>query len=177
MEEKKDTRAAIIIIDNWKTDDPQRVKEINERYLPKPEHYPIEFLQKVQKTTPGFQFQAMDSNGKMIGYITCILSDASIDVDSSVKYRYNLYIVSLAIEEFYRRQGIASALISRVIDAVKTYNCKDPETRIFDVNLYVRKHNEQARKLYSKCNFKDVRTVSGFFESPKEDAFFMSLSV
>ncbi len=72
-------------------------------------------------------------------------------------------IMNLAVKEEFRRQKVAEKLLLKIL-SVK-------DASIF--SLEVRKSNEAAIKLYEKYGFKVVGIRKDYYESPKEDGFFM----
>jgi len=68
-----------------------------------------------------------------------------------------------------RRCGVASRLLERLIEAVKSENA----SFLF---LEVRKSNEAAIKLYEKFGFLVCGERKNFYTAPLEDAYIMKLT-
>jgi len=73
----------------------------------------------------------------------------------------SLYVVSLGVLPTHQRQGLATKLMTQVI------NLGQP------VTLHVRVGNRRARALYRGLGFVDVRTEPGFYGEDGEDAILM----
>ena len=79
-------------------------------------------------------------------------------------------IARIGVEETMRRRGLASDLI----DALKVL-CRDKScTRIL---LDVRESNEEARRFYEACGFREDGIRKAFYGDPEEAAVLMSLRV
>ncbi len=78
------------------------------------------------------------------------------------------YINNVAIRPEYRRRGIASALISLLID-------KSKEIELSFLTLEVRASNEAAIALYEKLGFGPVGRRKNYYEKPREDAILMTI--
>ncbi len=81
-----------------------------------------------------------------------------------------LHINNVAVRDAYRRCGIATALLSRVLEAAKTYQA----ARAF---LEVRAGNAAAQALYERCGFFAVGRRRNYYSSPAEDALIMTVEV
>jgi [ribosomal protein S18]-alanine N-acetyltransferase len=75
-------------------------------------------------------------------------------------------LANLAVAPDVRRQGIASALLSAVIDDAATRGT----SQIF---LEVRESNAAARALYSARGFDEVGRRKGYYRLPVEDALIL----
>ena len=73
------------------------------------------------------------------------------------------YMNNLAVSGEYRRQGIAAALMARLIEASRSRGCEF-------LTLEVREGNVPARKLYEACGFSLVGVRKNFYDAPKENA-------
>jgi [ribosomal protein S18]-alanine N-acetyltransferase len=74
-----------------------------------------------------------------------------------------LHINNLAVVPEYRRQGVATALLRRVLE----------EAARFDIRrtmLEVRRSNTAARELYERFGFVVAGTRSNYYTNPIEDA-------
>ena len=178
METKIPTRD-IIIIDTWKPDDYLKAKKINEICLP--ENYSEEFWKKIYDSAPRFQFCASkrNSDGTMetVGYILLWFDHVNIDLDETIKYRYNITIASLAVLPEYRRSGIASSLLEKVKYIAEIYNTTQKEARIFNLELHVREDNKEAQELYKKMGFTKVKEIPKYYSNPEKTAWVMQCSI
>ena len=78
------------------------------------------------------------------------------------------HITNIAIHPNYRRQGIASMLLEKLLDYCKNRGC-------VSYTLEVRSGNKAAKALYEKHNFKSNGIRKGYYEDNKEDAIIMWL--
>lgn len=78
-------------------------------------------------------------------------------------------INSIAVHPDNRRNGIASRLISKFIDALP-YNTES-------IFLEVRTSNDNALALYEKCGFERLSVRKNFYINPREDAVVMKKSL
>lgn len=77
------------------------------------------------------------------------------------------YITNVAVREGFRRRGFAEALVR---NAVKI----SEENKCYFITLEVRKSNEKAISLYSKCGFEILGERKDFYTEPKENAYIMT---
>ena len=77
------------------------------------------------------------------------------------------YITNIAVFEQYRKKGIASSLIERIINYAVNNNMEF-------ISLEVRKSNIQAISLYDKYEFKQMGIRKNFYKKPCEDAIIMT---
>jgi len=77
-----------------------------------------------------------------------------------------LHINNVAVREEYRRQGIGSALLTRIVMDGKKLGA----TKAF---LEVRAGNSAARALYERCGFSPIARRPNYYFEPKEDAVVM----
>ncbi|KOX93532.1 alanine acetyltransferase [Haloarcula rubripromontorii] len=75
------------------------------------------------------------------------------------------HIKDLAVRPSYRRQGVASALLTRALEVIG-------ETGAGSVKLEVRADNDGARKLYRRFGFEHRKTIPNYY-SNGEDALVM----
>ena len=81
-----------------------------------------------------------------------------------------LHIKKIAERDQYRRGGLATALLNRVLMAAKVYEAK----KAF---LEVRAGNSAAQALYEKCGFTAVGRRRNYYSNPPEDALIMMAEV
>ena len=93
--------------------------------------------------------------GKIIGYITFMITFDSAS------------IISIAVSNKYRKNGVAKALMDRMLSCLKEQ--KEP---VEWVTLEVRKSNSVAISLYEKHDFKIVTEKKQYYRDG-EDAYYM----
>jgi len=79
------------------------------------------------------------------------------------------HLISIVIDNGYRRQGYATALLNKNIEIIK-------KNKIRKLKLEVRVNNQAAKEFYSKFNFKPIKTKAKYY-SDGEDAIEMELSL
>jgi ribosomal-protein-alanine N-acetyltransferase len=77
------------------------------------------------------------------------------------------HIISIAVRESYRRQGIGELLLIATIDMVPKLNARS-------VTLEVRASNTAAQRLYYKYGFAQTGLRKGYYIDNKEDAIIMT---
>ena len=77
------------------------------------------------------------------------------------------YIYNVAVDEKYRHNGVATALINELVVYAKKNN-------FCFLTLEVRQSNENARSLYSKFGFIKAGLRKDYYSLPKEDAVIMA---
>lgn len=75
-------------------------------------------------------------------------------------------MMNIAIHPDYRKQGIATALISALIKALIERNSHS-------LMLEVRSSNEPAKSLYLKMGFEVVGIRKNYYRNPREDALIL----
>lgn len=78
-----------------------------------------------------------------------------------------LHINNVAVRVEYRRRGIGSALLRRILEQGRQLDA----TEAF---LEVRAGNSLAQALYEKCGFRNVGRRPSYYSAPAEDALIMS---
>jgi len=81
-----------------------------------------------------------------------------------------LHINNIAVRETFRRAGVATALLSRVLTEARAYRA----VRAF---LEVRASNLAAQALYERCGFCPVGRRRNYYSNPQEDALIMTAEV
>lgn len=97
-------------------------------------------------------------DNEIVGYIAANLLYDHID------------ILSVLVDNKYTRSGIASALLSSVLDYAKDIN-------IHDILLEVRVSNIPAQKLYEKYGFNKISVRKNYYPDNLEDALIYKLSI
>ena len=102
------------------------------------------------------EFLVAEENGSVLGYIGMmhVLDEG--------------YISNVAVAPEQRRQGIASALITELLDRSRALG-------LAFVTLEVRASNEPAISLYQSFGFAPVGRRKNYYDAPKEDALLMTL--
>lgn len=75
-------------------------------------------------------------------------------------------MMNLAVSLEYRRNGVARALVTRLIENLA-------ENQIHALNLEVRASNNPAISLYDSLGFVQVGRRPNYYHRPKEDAFIL----
>ncbi|RBQ24207.1 putative N-acetyltransferase [Candidatus Methanobinarius endosymbioticus] len=120
-----------------------------------PEFYEIEVLKQL------FDFSAEFSVAQSENYIVWYIIFWIVKENRG-------HIVSLAVDEEYKRQRIGSKLINTAIATFLKFN-------IFNVTLELRTENKGALDFYQLIDFKLDRTVSNYYEDDT-DVFKMSFN-
>jgi len=75
----------------------------------------------------------------------------------------DLHLVSLAVDEAYRRHGWGTRLVEELARRASLRGCRT-------CRLEVRRSNRVAQALYRRCGFDSVGVACGFYTRPAEDA-------
>jgi ribosomal-protein-alanine N-acetyltransferase len=95
-----------------------------------------------------------DPAGELLAYCSCwMLLD-------------ELHINSLAVDEPWRRRGLAQRLLARVFTEAVAAGARS-------ATLEVRQSNQAARALYEGLGFVVEATRRGYYQSPREDALIL----
>ena len=101
-------------------------------------------------------FITAKENGNLCGYIS-----GQLILDE-------FYINNVAVTEKYRNNGIAAALIARLIEILASKSC-------VLATLEVRESNYKARRLYERFRFTNLGIRKDFYSDPKENACIYTL--
>ena len=101
-------------------------------------------------------FLVAEYNGRVIGYVMAYLRP---DLEG--------HIMSIAVDERYRGNGIGSALLTEAIERLIKRGARY-------IGLEVRVSNEKAIRLYERFGFKKVKRIISYY-SDGEDAYYMLL--
>ena len=99
-----------------------------------------------------------DINGDVKGYVSFWVVDDEV------------HILSIAVEEEYRRQKIGTAILQFALDMARDIGGRY-------AFLEVRESNKEAFRLYSSLRFKTVKIVEGYYTDTREDAIIMARRV
>ena len=100
---------------------------------------------------PNCIFLSAKSSDKVIGYVS-----GQMILDE-------FYISNIAVSNEFRNQGVASALLTELISAVK-------KLKASFITLEVRESNIPAKKLYEKFGFENLGVRKNFYSHPTENA-------
>ena len=75
-------------------------------------------------------------------------------------------MMNIAVHPDYRKRGIGSTLIEKLIVLLK-------EKNVISLSLEVRASNETAIGLYHKMGFEVIGKRPGYYRNPREDAYIM----
>jgi [ribosomal protein S18]-alanine N-acetyltransferase len=81
-----------------------------------------------------------------------------------------LHINNVAVRDQYRRRGVGSALLGRIVETARRLNVQV-------AFLEVRSGNQAAQALYEKTGFKAIARRPDYYSDPREDAVVMSLTL
>ena len=81
-----------------------------------------------------------------------------------------LHINNVAVRDQYRRRGIGSALLGRIMETARRLMVKV-------AFLEVRSGNDAARALYERTGFRAIARRPNYYSDPREDAVVMSLAL
>jgi ribosomal-protein-alanine N-acetyltransferase len=146
----------------FNVNDLQSVMQINRSCLP--ENYTDFFFVDLFRRFPE-TFVVAEENGEVVGYIMCRIEVGLSGLGLSGLIKKG-HVVSVAVTPQHRRRGIGEALVSKAMEAMKVYNCKQ-------CYLEVRVSNEEAISLYKKLGFQINRTNHGYY-ADGESAYVMT---
>lgn len=81
-----------------------------------------------------------------------------------------LHINNVAVRNQYRRRGIGTALLGRILETARRLHAKV-------AFLEVRSGNHTAQSLYEKNGFRAIARRPDYYTDPREDAVVMSLTL
>ncbi len=142
-----------ILIDDLQAGDLQSVLQIERASFSTP-WSETSFFNELKR--PGSICRAARRGGRVAGYIL-----ASRILDEG-------HILDLAVHPDFRRLGIATALVSHVIERLGEEGCRF-------IFLEVRESNSTALKMYAKFGFVQIGIRKRYYASPEEDAVIMAL--
>jgi [ribosomal protein S18]-alanine N-acetyltransferase len=112
------------------------------------------YLAELQNPGVSHLLVAKDPSGQVVGFcgFWCVVDE--------------LHINNLAVLPEYRRQGIASMILSRVF-------AEGRHVGAARATLEVRRSNEIARRLYERFGFTVAGVRRGYYRQPDEDALIL----
>jgi len=131
-----------MIIREFRITDLRRVYEIEEMSFSQP--YDINILKQLHDFGAGF-LVAQEKN-YVVGYILFWI----IEEDKG-------HIISLAVDQNYKRQKIGSKLMSTAMATFNNFN-------IYKISLEVKAQNNEAVEFYKSLGFKVIGEVQNYYE-------------
>jgi ribosomal-protein-alanine N-acetyltransferase len=113
------------------------------------------YLSELENRGVSFFFLARDDQGRAIGFC------------SFWRVLDELHINNIAVLPGYRRAGVGSALLMRVLEEGGRLGAKR-------ATLEVRRSNEVAQHLYERFSFTVAGVRRGYYSQPAEDALILS---
>lgn len=141
----KDVQLVKKMIRKFKSKDLKEILRIEKRSFPKTSYDELIFIHYAGMYPDKFLVYVEESSDKILGYII---------------FRPGGHIISIAVDLMYRRRGIGTKLIKKVLKA--PYG---------NAMVEVRKSNKIAQMFYKKLGFLQSGSILGFYEN--EDAIVM----
>ncbi len=153
-------------IRGFRSEDLDTVMEINAETLP--ENYSTFFYRDLYRRFPE-TFLVAEADGAIQGYMMCRI-ERGLSKLKSLRPAKQCHVVSIAVKEPYRRRGIASELMTVVMERAKeNYGANE-------CFLEVRLSNDAAINLYEKLGFSKVKRNYGYYIDG-EDAWVMAAPI
>ena len=130
-----------------------------------PENYTFFFFDSILQSYPK-AFLVAEVDGDIAGYIMCRVEQGFSKLNRLSITKLG-HVISIAVLPEYRRRGIAKALLTQAMKALKE------EYRCGEIYLEVRVSNTAAISLYQKLGFRIVK-VSKRYYVDGEDAYIMA---
>ncbi|EJW05078.1 hypothetical protein EDEG_00859 [Edhazardia aedis USNM 41457] len=157
------------------------VHTLNQRNLP--ENYILKFFQYHLVSYPDLNYVATinthsdksseDNTKTVVGYILSKITQSENIIESNLE----AHISSICVDEGFRRQGIAKALVAKAIKSLVDYVAVNrPNQKIICITLKVRESNVNAIVFYEKFGF-SVAERNVHYYSDGEDAFNMERKI
>ena len=139
------------------------VMEINMKTLP--EHYSDYFYESLLAEAPE-AFIIAEIHGKYVGYIMC-KTEFGFSNFKKLGFVKKGHVVSVAVLDEYRNQGIGKALVEESNIGVKLRQC-------VEMYLEVRCSNNDAVKLYENLGYIVKQRLRSYYRDG-EDAYLMAI--
>lgn len=143
-----------MIIREFRRQDIKRVLEIEKSSFKDP--YPSNILLDIYNLGAGFLVAQQDNI--VVGYIIFW-----------IRFEDEGHIISIAVDEKYRRNGIGTQLVKTAVKVFKRYN-------IGPIKLEVRVNNRGAIKFYKDLGFTKSQILEKYYED-LEDAVLMDIDL
>lgn len=109
----------------------------------------------------------MELQNKCAVFFVAVLDDVLLGYIGMHAVLDEGYIANVAVDGAHRREGVATALLNRLVDDAL-------ERRLGFITLEVRESNEPAIAFYRKNAFGVVGRRKNFYSAPAEDALLMT---
>ena len=109
---------------------------------------------------------ASELDNRLSCWLVAIANDKVVGYVGSQTVLGETDMMNIAIHPDYRKQGIATELISALIEALN-------ERGSHSLMLEVRASNEPAKSLYLKMGFDVVGVRKNYYRNPREDALIL----
>ncbi len=141
------------------------VMEINLKTLP--EHYSDYFYESLLAEIPE-AFIVAEISDKRVGYIMCKVEHGFSNF-KKLGFVKKGHMVSVAVEDRYRKQGIGKILVEESINGVRSKGCDE-------FYLEVRCSNTDAIRLYEELGFIIRQRLNAYYRDG-EDGYLMSIEL
>ncbi|WEU40341.1 MAG: ribosomal protein S18-alanine N-acetyltransferase [Candidatus Odinarchaeum yellowstonii] len=122
---------------------------------------PFKFFRKYFEN--GLSKYELIADPKIIGYIMCRLESGISSF--GFKWVKKGHIVSIAVDQPYRKQGVGQEMLAKALKEMEKANTAEQV-------LEVRTNNYEAIRIYEKLGFKTVKTIRGYYHDGA-DAYLM----
>ena len=139
------------------------VMEINMKTLP--EHYSDYFYESLLADMPE-SFLVAENGGRFVGYIMC-KSEFGFSNFKKLGFVKKGHLVSVAVLDELRGNGIGSALVEEAFKGVNEKQCDE-------MYLEVRCSNTDAVRLYEKLGMSVLQRLKSYYRDG-EDAYMMAI--
>ena len=139
------------------------IMEINMKTLP--EHYSDYFYESLLADMPE-SFLIAENGGRHVGYIMC-KSEFGFSNFKKLGFVKKGHVVSVAVLDEFRGNGIGSALVQEAFKCVKERQCDE-------MYLEVRCSNTDAVKMYEKLGMSIKQRLQSYYRDG-EDAYMMAI--
>lgn len=143
-----------MIIREFRRQDIKRVLEIEKKSFQDP--YPVNILLDIYNLGAGFLVAQQDNI--IVGYIIFW-----------IRFQNEGHIISIAVDENYRRKEVGTKLVETALKIFKRYN-------ITQIKLEVRKSNIGAIEFYKDMGFAEKEVLKDYYED-FEDAVLMEMNL